>query len=145
MMTLEELSDIEEIKSVRVRYSLYYDGGELDKLVELFCDDAVCEFPAEFGGDWRGKEQIRENFKRWVKPQGQRFSALHALANARVTLTGKDTAIGQAYLIDLHTGEELAMPVHLVGLYDDAYERTAGGWRLKRARLDVLWPRRSAP
>ena len=43
-MTIEELLEIEEIKNPRMLYSHYYDGVEVEKLVDLFTDDAICEF-----------------------------------------------------------------------------------------------------
>ena len=43
-MTIDELLDIESIRKLRTLYSYYLDAGELDPLVALFTDDAVCEF-----------------------------------------------------------------------------------------------------
>ncbi len=62
-MTIEELLEIEHIKNLRIMYSHYIDGGDVDKLAELFCEDAVCEFGEAYGGDWVGREAIRENYK----------------------------------------------------------------------------------
>ena len=59
-MTLEELLEKETIKELRVMYCHYFDGKMIDDLVDLFTDDAVCEFGPDYGGDWVGKDQIRE-------------------------------------------------------------------------------------
>jgi hypothetical protein len=61
MMTIEELLTKEEIKELRICYSHHFDGKDIDALVDLFTDDAVCEFGPAFGGDWVGKDQIRRN------------------------------------------------------------------------------------
>jgi hypothetical protein len=61
-VTVEELLEIEEIKQLRVLYSHYLDGGDLEGLVDLFCEDAVCEFGENYGGDWVGRDAIRQNY-----------------------------------------------------------------------------------
>jgi len=61
-MTIEELLEIESIEQVRFLYSHHLDGGDLDGLVGLFCDDAVCEFGDTYGGTWVGIEEIRKNY-----------------------------------------------------------------------------------
>ena len=35
-MTIEELLEIEEIKNLRIMYSHYFDGGQIDALASLF-------------------------------------------------------------------------------------------------------------
>lgn len=61
-MTVEELLEIERIKNVRHLYCHYYDGGNIDGLMTLFTEDAICEFGENFGGDWVGHKHIREKF-----------------------------------------------------------------------------------
>ena len=61
-MKLEELLEKETIKEVRIKYSHYFDSKQVDDLVGLFTEDAVCEFGPDYGCDWTVKEQIRKNF-----------------------------------------------------------------------------------
>jgi len=63
-MTVEELLEIEEIKRLRIMYSHYIDGCDIDNLTGLFCEDAVCEFGEAYGGDWVGRETIRATGRR---------------------------------------------------------------------------------
>ena len=42
MTNIEDLLDIHEIENLRILYSAYFDGREIDNLMELFSDDAVC-------------------------------------------------------------------------------------------------------
>ncbi len=79
-MTVEELLEIEEIKQLRIMYSHYLDGGDLEGLVGLFCEDAVCEFGENYGGDWVGRETIRKNYSSYTSDEIKPFSMfMHAV------------------------------------------------------------------
>lgn len=143
-MTIEELLEIEEIKQIRNLYSHYYDGCLLDELVDLFTDDAICEFGPEFGGDWIGKDQIRTNYAEHIgnDSEGGPHEVMHAVTNHTVTLTGPDTAKGRAYLLDLRTKVGVENPLILFGIYDEVYKKIDGKWKVHRTRIDFLWPNR---
>lgn len=51
MGAIEDLIDVEAIKNVRIMYAQYFDGQEMDKLADLFTEDAICEFDAAHGSD----------------------------------------------------------------------------------------------
>lgn len=142
-MNIDELLAIEEIKRLRVVYSHYYDGADLDALVDLFTDDAVCEFGPRFGGDWVGKDEIRTNYAVQIKREGKRFEVMHAVTNHWVELTGPDDATGRSYLLDLRTKVGVENPLILFGIYDDSYRRVDGKWKISRSSIDFLWPSRS--
>ena len=93
-MTLEELLEKETIKELRIMYSHYFDGKNIDGLVDLFTDDAVCEFGPNYGGDWVGKEQIRQNFAQYAEGEGAPFAVLHAVTNPWIRLIDESTANG---------------------------------------------------
>ena len=42
-MTIDDLLDIESIKHLRALGSKYLDSGDLEALVDLYTEDAVCE------------------------------------------------------------------------------------------------------
>jgi ketosteroid isomerase-like protein len=141
-MTLEQLLQIEEIRQLRVRYSHCFDGQRLEELVDLFTEDAVCEFGPDFGGDWVGKARIRESYARYLAREGPEFGVLHAVTNHDVTLVDDTTALGRSYLLDLRTTEGVANPLILFGVYDDLYRKLGGAWKIHRTRIDFLWPKR---
>lgn len=141
-MTIEELLQIEAIRQLRVLYSHHFDGKQLDELVDLFTDDAVCEFGPDYGGDWVGKAQIRANYAKYLESEGPAFGVLHAVTNHNVRLVDPGTALGRAYLLDLRTTEGVANPLILFGVYDDLYKKSGGRWRIHRTRIDFLWPKR---
>lgn len=141
-MKLEELLEKETIKEVRIKYSHYFDSKQVDDLVGLFTEDAVCEFGPDYGGDWTGKEQIRKNFAKYAQAEGPPFGVLHAVTNPLITLIDKTTAHGRWYLHDLRTQEGVDNPLILYGVYDDVYRKVFGKWLIYRTRIDFLWPKR---
>ena len=141
-MTVEELLEIEAIRKLRVLYSHHFDGQNLDGLVDLFTDDAVCEFGPDYGGDWVGKAVIHANYAKYTEAEGPAFSVMHAVTNHNVRIIDATTAHGRAYLLDLRTAEGVDNPLILFGVYDDLYKRVNGAWKIHRTRIDFLWPKR---
>lgn len=142
-MTIEELLEIEEIKKLRSQYSHFYDANDLDALVDLFTDDAVCEWDEAHGGYWVGKEQIRENYKRYFLAFGSReWIVMHCITNPWVELTGADTAEGRYFMLDFNFCGLTEDPLGCIGVYDDLYKKVNGKWKIHRTRLDFLYPDR---
>ena len=140
-MDIEELLERETIKEVCIKYSHYFDAGEVDKLAALFTEDAVCEFDDAHGGKWEGRETIRANYASYK--QETPYSFLHATTNPLIRLLGPDTANARWYLIDILTSEGTKDPVALYGIYDDAYRKVDGQWLIERTHIDFLWPERT--
>jgi hypothetical protein len=150
-MTFEAAGDREAIKDLRYAYSMRYDAHELDALVELFAEDAVCHFLPEYGGDWVGRDAIRRNFSQWIGT-GEAFDMLHVLTNPLIEFTGPDSAKGRwlvhAYLTRqgddplLQTRGGHDSPLFLIGLYEDRYRKVGGAWKFASTRLSTLWPTR---
>ncbi len=141
-MTIEELLEMEQIKNLRIMYSHYIDGGDVEKLAGLFCEDAVCEFGEKHGGNWVGREAIRENYARFTSAKIPPYSFMHAVTNPWIRLTGPDTANGRWYLLDLNLFPGSENPLTLFGIYDDVYRKVNGEWLIARTRIDFLWPER---
>ena len=141
-MTLEEFLEKEAIKELRIMYSHYFDGKMVDSLVDLFTDDAVCEFGPNYGGDWIAKDAIRENFSKFLDGDGPAYEVLHSVTNPWIRLIDDTTANGRWYLHDLRTSEGAENPIILYGIYDDIYKKVFGKWKIHRTRIDFLWPQR---
>jgi hypothetical protein len=58
--TIYDLLDIESIKHQRALGSKYLDSGDLEALVDLYTEDAVCEFGPY--GSWHGRDTFLTNF-----------------------------------------------------------------------------------
>ena len=142
MDPMQELVEIEAIKNLRIQYSHYFDGQHVEALADLFTEDAICEFGPDYGGDWVGKAQIRENFQQWSLGEGDPYSVLHAVTNPLIRLIDETTAHGRWYLLDLRTTEGVDNPLILFGIYDDVYRKVDGNWLIHRTRIDFLWPKR---
>lgn len=142
MTPIEELIETEAIKKVRSLYSHYFDMDMPDKMAELFTEDAVCEFGEAYGGDWVGRQQIRDNYAGIHGNDQTQFKFMHATTNPWIELTGPDSAKGRFYLLDLNLSPEVANPLMLIGVYDDIYKKVDGRWMIHRTRIDFIWPRR---
>ena len=143
-MTVDELVDLEMVRSIRRLYSHYVDGGDIESLSMLFTEDAVCEFGPAFGGDWVGREQIKVGYQsQFDLLGGDAFASLHAVTNASTVLTGDGTATGRHYLLDfVTTGDRDQNPLRLLGIYDDTYVKKQGRWLINHTRIDFIWPKR---
>jgi hypothetical protein len=153
-MTIEELLAIEEIKTLRAAYSAHMDSQDADRLGELFCEDAVCVYPEEYGGNWVGRSVIRDNFAAIMPAIGEPFDAIHVVTNPWVQLTGPDTAHGRWYLLDFLTRQKAGSgglvtrgghdnPLLYLSVYEDDYRKVDGAWRFSRIVLHTLWPDRT--
>ena len=143
VMGVEELLELESVKELRLAYSHCFDSKDLDGLVDLFTEDAICEFGPDYGGDWVGKEQIRANFAAYAEREGDAFEVLHAVSNPIIRIIDPETAHGRWYLHDLFTSEGQESPLGLYGIYDDLYKKVGDRWHIHRTRIDFLWPKRN--
>lgn len=147
---LDELLAIEEIKNLRHAYSAYFDSQDFDGLASIFAEDAVCEFAEEYGGDWVGRETIRANYAAVAEQVGAPYSAIHAVTNPWIELTGEDSAKGRWYLIEFLTQQGQMTtrgghdnPLFYLGIYQDEYTKVDGTWFISRVKLEFLWPERT--
>ncbi len=142
--TLEEHLEIEAIKQLRVLYSQLFDSHRTDELAMIFTEDAVCEFSDDLPyGDWVGRDEIREQYRKVAGNSTKPFSYMHATTNGWVELTGPDSATGSWFLLDLGMGDN-PNPVGLLGVYNDVYKKVDGEWFIHRTRIDHIWTQRAA-
>lgn len=144
-MKMEEFLDIESIKQLRILGSRYLDCGDLKSLVDLYTEDAVCEFGPY--GTWTGRDTFLANFAEAEKPfyASGYFSNLHVVVNHNIDLTGPDSATGIVYLLDFVTGDmmrEGGNPLFWLGVYDEEYRKAEGEWKIARQSLNFVWPER---
>lgn len=149
-MTIDELLAIEEIKELRLGYSEHFDANNLEPLVDLFTDDATCDF-GEYGL-WVGKATIRKNYAEQFKLVGEAFDSLHYVTNPRIRLTGPNTANGRWYLMDFLTRQKEGSgiesqgghenPLLWLAIYEDDYVKVNGKWKISHCKLHFLWPKR---
>jgi ketosteroid isomerase-like protein len=142
---LQELSDLEDLRNLRLDYTHHFDAGRLDALLALFTDDAVTDF-GPFGV-WSGHDEMRRGWSPYFASrgsnQGYHFGR-HVCTNPQLHIDG-DTATGNWFLIDISYyahGSSVPRPdpVVLYGTYEDHYRRVDGQWRITRTTLHFHWP-----
>lgn len=149
-ITLETLLIKEEVSQLRLAYSAHFDSANLDALVDLFTEDAVCDF-GDYG-KWEGRDVIREQYRDNIARVGEAFDSLHIVTNPWITITGPDTAHGRWYLVDCLTRQTPASgmvtqgghanPMLYLALYEDDYRKVGDVWKIAYTRLHFLWPNR---
>lgn len=141
---LRELLEIEAIRQLRIDYSLYMDLRDMDKLIALFTDDAVCEYGPY--GSWEGKPVIFDNYKATFAGElAAPFTSMHINTNHRVDIHSATSASGQCYLTDIvtHVAPD-ENPILWFALYDEEYRKEDGQWKFARTSLQFFWPERQA-
>ena len=145
MRSLQELNDLENVRNLRLDYTHHFDGGDLETLLDLYTDDAVCDF-GPFG-TWNGKDELRSGWAPYFGPDKDRSAPFchgrHAVTNPRVDLRG-DEATASWFLHDIvfrnDDGTMREQPVLLYGTYVDECARIDGVWKLTRTTLHFSWP-----
>lgn len=139
---LREHLQIEKIRRMRLEYSYYMDVRDLDRVANLYTEDALCEFGPY--GSWQGRDTILANFKQvFVGDLGPKFSSLHYNTNHLVWLDSDSEARGVCYLLDIETfraPDRNSILWH--ALYDEDYIKQDGIWKIKRSSLQFFWPER---
>jgi hypothetical protein len=143
----QQLLDIEEIKKLKARYFRFYDAKDWDGFVGVLSDDLeftfvdveIEHYPPGYSafvtpqGDLR---LDRDQLMAWLVP-ASRYDTLHHGHMPEVTITGADTASAIWRVTDLiQWPGEPPVWARGYGRYDEEYERTADGWRLRRSRYD---------
>lgn len=142
---INKLLNLEAIKNLRIRYAHYLDSNNIDGLISLFTEEAICQTDRD---PWRGREEIRKGlvkaFKDYDTENHGSYPFLHAITNHWIEMINSDTAQGRCYLIDLVTERpKNASTLLLLGLYSDEYKKIGDQWFISRSRLDLVWPERN--
>ncbi len=132
--TLQQLSDLEDIRTLKHRYFRGIDTADLDLLSGLFTNDLVVDYR---GGTYRVSLEGRDNMIEFLANSFHSSAvAMHHGHMPEITLTGDDTAEGIWYLEDIFIN--LDNRTHTVGsaIYRDQYRREDGAWRIARTEYD---------
>ncbi|MGV0626544.1 nuclear transport factor 2 family protein [Mycolicibacter minnesotensis] len=128
MLSQEEISDRWQIQQLLVDYCTAIDTGDFDGLDAVFTADAYIDYRAMGGIDGRFPE-----VKAWLAEVLPNFAGYaHMLGLPAIRVDG-DAATARTFCFNpMVFGGEQA-PTMLLGLwYDDAFVRTADGWRMSR-------------
>lgn len=131
MLELSDLLAREAIRDLVARYNAYGDGGLIDRMVELFADDATLEV----GDDvHQGRDAIRSLFSgtvdRSAGAAGGPTYVRHSTSTHQIDLVDDAHATGRCYFTVL-----TRIGLDHWGRYLDDYRTVDGEWRFARRRV----------
>lgn len=131
MMSLQELSDREEIRQLTTLYCYCIDRGDAEGYAGVFTEDGVVDCSEMGTPDMVGRPAMVEVVNAFV---AFHQSYAHFVTNHGFHSIGADEAEGWCYfcLIGVtRAGDDTFM----IGRYEDRYARTGEGWRIRRRKL----------
>lgn len=134
--TLQQLSDIEDIKILKHRYFRGMDTADWSLVDTLFTEDTTVDYR---GGAYRvqanGKAEIIEFLKNSFHSDAV---AMHHGNMPEITLTGADEAEGIWYLFDIFVHAEQRSQTIGSAIYRDRYRREGGQWKIAHSEYDRI-------
>lgn len=126
--TLQQLSDLEDIRQLKARYFRCIDTGNEAELATLFTADATIDLK---GGGYRLQVSGRADMVDFI---GSSFNsdivAMHHGHTPEIAFAGPDEARGTWYLQDRFIDPVRQTDTHGSSLYHDTYRRTEEGWKI---------------
>lgn len=124
-------------------YSWTYDGEDLEGFAALFCQDGVLDTPA--GGGTGAGEILAWARARWAEIRAQGKLPRHFQTNTRLRATGPDHVHGTTQLLLVWCCAETGAPeIKFAASYEDEFERTPDGWRIRRRSIGLGPSRRAS-
>ena len=135
--TLQQLSDLEDIRQLKARYFRCIDTGNEAELATVFAEDVVIDLR---GGGYRLRVEGRLNMVDFI---GSTFNsdiiAQHHGHTSEIRFTGPDSAEGTWYLQDRFINPDRNEDTTGTALYHDRYVRTADGWKVAHSEYDRVY------
>ncbi len=135
--TLQQLSDLEDIRTLKHRYFRGIDTADIALLGTLFTEDLTVDYR---GGTYRVRLEGRDNMLEFLANSFHSDAvAMHHGHMPEITLTGEDSAEGLWYLEDIFINVE--QKSHTIGsaIYKDVYRREDGVWKIARTEYDRVF------
>lgn len=132
--TLQQLSDMEEIKVLKSRYFRGIDTADWSLLEGMFTQDVNVEY---IGGDYHVKLKGAEAMAEFLANSFHSGTlAMHQGHLPEITFTGPDSADGLWYLEDIFINLEEEFHTFGTAIYRDRYVREGGVWRMASTVYD---------
>lgn len=132
--TLQQLTDLEDIKVTKHRYFRGIDTADMALLEPLFTDDIVVDYR---GGGYRVSLQGKADMMEFLATSFNSDAlAMHHGHMPEITLTGDDTAEGIWYLEDIFINLEAETHSYGSAIYKDIYRREDNRWKIARTEYD---------
>ncbi len=129
----DELADRMAIIAVTHDYCWALDTNSWDALDDVFLPDAT----AELGRPLEGRDAIKARIRSALEPLDD---SQHLVATHQVRVDG-DEATCRCYLQAQHVraGVEGGDTFMFAGRYEDRFERTSDGWRIRHRTIVRMW------
>ncbi len=135
---VQTIQDTLAILALQVDYTKGADTMDGNTYAEAFAPDAVLDQVNNGGAPVAQGRAAIAHFANHVFRQ--QTHTIHMTMNQRVTSISGDSATGFCYFLQrsvLKTGGR----TELAGRYDDEYQRTAAGWKIRKRILNDLIPK----
>jgi len=134
--TLQQLSDIEDIKMLKHRYFRGIDTADNALLETLIADDITVDFR---GGGYRAQLEGAKDFLIFLANSFHSEAvAMHHGNMPEITLTGSDEAEGIWYLFDIFIQSDTRSQTVGSAIYKDRYRRIDGEWKMVHTEYDRI-------
>lgn len=132
--TLQQLSDIEDIRTLKHRYFRGIDTADMALLDGLFTQDIIVDYR---GGNYRVSLQGHTDMLEFLANSFHSGAlAMHHGHMPEITLNGPDSAEGIWYLEDIFINLESRSHTFGSAIYRDQYRRENGVWKISRTEYD---------
>lgn len=132
--TLQELSDMEDIRTLKHRYFRAIDTADMGLLGGLFTDDVAVDYR---GGNYRVTLIGRDNMLEFLANSFHSGAvAMHHGHMPEIALTGPGCAEGIWYLEDIFINLEHRTHTFGSAIYRDVYTREDTSWKIARTEYD---------
>jgi len=135
--TLQQLSDLEDVRTLKHRYFRGIDTADASLLGTLFTADVSVDYR---GGNYRVSLQGRDDMLEFLANSFHSGAiAMHHGHMPEITLTGANSAEGLWYLEDIFIN--LEQKTHTIGsaIYRDHYRREGDRWLIARTEYDRVF------
>lgn len=135
--TLQQISDLEEIRQLKARYFRCIDTGNHTELAACFAEDVEVDLR---GGGYRLRVSGRKDMVEFIASSfNSDIVAMHHGHTPEIGFVDADTAKGTWYLEDRFIDPERGEDTVGSSLYHDTYVRTAEGWRIQHSQYDRVF------
>lgn len=132
--TLQQLSDLEDIRTLKHRYFRGIDTADIELLRTLFTEDVEIDYR---GGSYRARLTGRDNMIEFLANSFHAGAlAMHHGHMPEITLKSDDRAEGIWYLEDVFILLEAGIKTEGTALYQDEYVKEDGEWKIARSEYD---------
>jgi hypothetical protein len=129
--TVQRLADIEDLRSLRLRYHDAINENRGGDIAELFTEDGEVDFG--YLGATRGRPKVGKFFGN----VGNLLDSVTQFVHNHIVEVNGDTGTGISYLEAKTVSKGLGYRV--AGRYRDTYRRTPEGWRFARMEFEPLF------